>query len=134
MKNCVYVAFFTDFCAFDVQNFNPNPFFEDTKLTKTFLFSNEGTTKITGTTIKWKEGKDLANGVNHDKKGSKRPFFDESFLNWFSETQEKDLAEGFHDEIARILSGWIGLMSDAKIAKSSSAKKSFDECHYLQES
>ncbi|KAK9138231.1 hypothetical protein Sjap_008825 [Stephania japonica] len=41
---------------------------------------------------------DLANGVNHDKKGSKRPFSDESFLSWFSETQQKDLAEGFHDE------------------------------------
>ncbi|KAK9116751.1 hypothetical protein Sjap_015698 [Stephania japonica] len=80
------------------QNFNPIPFFEDTKLTKTFLFSDEGTTKITGTTIKWKEGKDLANGVNHDKKGSKRPFSDESFLRWFSETWKKDLAEGFHDE------------------------------------
>ncbi|KAK9102912.1 hypothetical protein Sjap_020166 [Stephania japonica] len=45
-------------------------------------------------------GKDLANGVNHDKKGSKRPFSDESFLSWFSETQQKDLAEGFHDEVA----------------------------------
>ncbi|KAK9096563.1 hypothetical protein Sjap_022060 [Stephania japonica] len=32
-------------------------FFEDIKLTKTFLFSDKGTTKITGTTIKWKEGK-----------------------------------------------------------------------------
>ncbi|KAK9107644.1 hypothetical protein Syun_023655 [Stephania yunnanensis] len=84
-------------------NFNPNPFFEDTKLTKTFLFSDEGTTKITGTTIKWKDGKDLANGVNHEKKGSKRPFSDESFLSWFSETQQKDLAEGFHDEVAEII-------------------------------
>ena len=38
------------------QNFNQNPYFEDTKLTKTFMFFDEGTTKITGTAIKWKEG------------------------------------------------------------------------------
>ena len=37
------------------QNFNENPYFEDPKLTKTFIFFGEGTTKITGTTIKWKE-------------------------------------------------------------------------------
>ncbi|EXC20616.1 Protein SET [Morus notabilis] len=37
-------------------NFNNNPYFEDAKLSKTFTFSDEGTTKISGTTIKWKEG------------------------------------------------------------------------------
>ncbi|XP_039062151.1 NAP1-related protein 2-like [Hibiscus syriacus] len=36
-------------------NFNPNPYFEDTKLTKTFTFLDEGT-RITATQIKWKEG------------------------------------------------------------------------------
>ncbi|KAL0001677.1 hypothetical protein SO802_015458 [Lithocarpus litseifolius] len=36
-------------------NFNENPYFEDPKLPKTFIFFGEGTTKITGTTIKWKE-------------------------------------------------------------------------------
>ena len=35
---------------------NSNPFFEDTKLTKTFTFSDEGITKIPATSIKWKEG------------------------------------------------------------------------------
>lgn len=39
------------------QNFSPNPYFEDTKLTKTYTFLEEGTTKITATPIKWKEGK-----------------------------------------------------------------------------
>lgn len=39
------------------QNFSPNPYFDDTKLTKTFTFLDEGTTKITATPIKWKEGK-----------------------------------------------------------------------------
>ncbi|KAL6965942.1 hypothetical protein U1Q18_048510, partial [Sarracenia purpurea var. burkii] len=40
----------------DQKNFGPNPYFEDTKLTKTFTFLDEGTTKITATSIKWKEG------------------------------------------------------------------------------
>ncbi|XP_010258384.1 PREDICTED: NAP1-related protein 2-like [Nelumbo nucifera] len=84
-------------------NFNPNPYFEDTKLTKTFTFFDEGTTKITGTTIKWKEGMDIANGVNHEKKGNKRPLAEESFFNWFSETQQKDITEGIHDEVAEII-------------------------------
>lgn len=39
-----------------VQNFSPNSYFEDSKLTKTFAFLEEGTTKITATPIKWKEG------------------------------------------------------------------------------
>ncbi|XP_042502647.1 NAP1-related protein 2-like [Macadamia integrifolia] len=84
-------------------NFNPNPHFEDTKLTKTFTFFDEGTTKITGTTIKWKEGMDVANGSNHEKKGSKRPLAEESFFSWFSETQQKDISEGIHDEVAEII-------------------------------
>ncbi|KAF8389428.1 hypothetical protein HHK36_026123 [Tetracentron sinense] len=84
-------------------NFNPNPYFEDTKLMKTFSFFDEGTTKITGTTIKWKEGMDTTNGVNHEKKGSKRPLTDESFFSWFSETQQKDVTEGIHDEVAEII-------------------------------
>lgn len=36
--------------------FKTNPYFEDTKLTKTFTFLEEGMTKITATNIKWKEG------------------------------------------------------------------------------
>ncbi|XP_058096523.1 NAP1-related protein 2-like isoform X2 [Magnolia sinica] len=84
-------------------HFSPNPYFEDTKLTKTFSFYDEGTTKITGTTIKWKEGMNIANGAVPEKKGSKRPFAEESFFSWFSETQQKDLSEGLHDEVAEII-------------------------------
>ncbi|XP_042497765.1 NAP1-related protein 2-like isoform X2 [Macadamia integrifolia] len=87
----------------DQKSFGPNPHFEDTKLTKTFTFFDEGTTKITGTTIKWKEGMDIANGGNHEKKGSKRPIAEESFFSWFSETQQKDISEGIHDEVAEII-------------------------------
>ncbi|KAF1887263.1 hypothetical protein Lal_00040863 [Lupinus albus] len=57
-------------------NFKPNPYFEDTKLTKTYTFHDEGATKITATPIKWKEGKGIPNGVDHEKKGNKRAFVD----------------------------------------------------------
>ncbi|KAG2714313.1 hypothetical protein I3760_03G021200 [Carya illinoinensis] len=83
-------------------NVDENPYFEETKLTKTFTFYDEGTTKITGTNIKWKEGTAASNGVNHVKKGNKRPLAEESFFSWFSETQQKDVAE-LHDEIAELI-------------------------------
>lgn len=84
-------------------NFKPNPYFEDTKLTKTITFFEDGTTKITGTTIKWKEGMGTTSGVTLEKKGNKRLPTDESFFSWFSETQQKDIAEGLHDEVAEII-------------------------------
>ncbi|KAK1289765.1 hypothetical protein QJS10_CPB18g01357 [Acorus calamus] len=84
-------------------NFKPNPYFEDTKLTKTFSFFDEGTTSITGTQIKWKEGKDISNGVANDKKGNKRPHAEESFFSWFSETQQKNVSEVINDEVADII-------------------------------
>ncbi|KAK2994640.1 hypothetical protein RJ640_025694 [Escallonia rubra] len=85
-------------------NFKSNPYFEDTKLKKTYTFYDEGTTKITGTTIKWKEGMGAANGVDDEKKGNKRPASDESsFFCWFGETQQKDILEGLHDEVAEII-------------------------------
>lgn len=83
-------------------NFNPNPYFEDLKLTKTFTFLDEGTTKITATTIKWKEGMGIPNGVSHEKKGNKRTMPEESFFIWFSESQFKDMDE-INDEVADII-------------------------------
>ncbi|KAL0332066.1 UNVERIFIED_CONTAM: NAP1-related protein 2 [Sesamum calycinum] len=38
-------------------NFKANPYFENTELTKTIKFFDEGTLRSTGTTIRWKEGK-----------------------------------------------------------------------------
>ncbi|VFQ96927.1 unnamed protein product [Cuscuta campestris] len=84
-------------------NFKTNPYFEDAKLVKTFTFHEEGTTQITGTDIKWKEGMGIANGGEHDKKGNKRPPPEESFFTWFTETQQKDIADGFSDEVAEII-------------------------------
>ncbi|KAF7819701.1 NAP1-related protein 2-like [Senna tora] len=83
-------------------NFKENPYFEDSNLTKTFTFFDDGTTKITGTTIKWKEGMGAANRVPQETKGNKRPLACESFFSWFGETQQKDLAE-FGDEVAEII-------------------------------
>ncbi|KAL0357471.1 UNVERIFIED_CONTAM: NAP1-related protein 2 [Sesamum calycinum] len=54
----------------DQKHFKPNPYFEDTKLTKTFTFLEEGTTRITATSIKWKEGMGISNGVVEEKKGN----------------------------------------------------------------
>ncbi|KAM2014705.1 NAP1-related protein 2-like isoform X1 [Malus sylvestris] len=77
-------------------NFNGNPYFEDTKLTKTFTFIDGETTKIIGTPIKWKEGMGLANGVTDEKNGKKRPHVDESFFSLFDSAIE-------HDEMVEII-------------------------------
>ncbi|WOK97600.1 hypothetical protein Cni_G06308 [Canna indica] len=84
-------------------NFSTNPYFEDTFLTKIYSFFDDGTTNVTGTTIKWKEGMKVANGVSHVKEGDKRPLTEESFFTWFGETQLKSLSEGFSDEVAEII-------------------------------
>lgn len=81
-------------------NFSSNPFFEDTKLTKTFSFSDEGLISTTCSPIKWKEGMDICNGDSSGKKGKKRPANDDSFFNWFSEEQKNDVN---YDEIAEII-------------------------------
>ncbi|KAJ0790037.1 putative nucleosome assembly protein (NAP) [Helianthus annuus] len=62
-------------------NFSSNPYFEDTKLTKTITFLDEGSTKVTATPIKWKEGMGLSNGVSHEKNGKKRPHEDDRLIN-----------------------------------------------------
>ncbi|CAL0307206.1 unnamed protein product [Lupinus luteus] len=85
-------------------NFKPNPYFEDAKLIKTYTFLDEGTTKITATPIKWKEGKGIPNGVDHQKKGKKRDLFYVSFFSWFSDSEEKDDdMDDIHDEVAELI-------------------------------
>ncbi|KAL0544729.1 hypothetical protein IC582_019851 [Cucumis melo] len=59
--------------SLNLQSFNENPYFEDRKLEKTYTFFEDGAIKITGTTIKWKDGSGASNGVNGEKKGKKRP-------------------------------------------------------------
>ncbi|XP_072977727.1 NAP1-related protein 2-like [Typha angustifolia] len=84
-------------------NFSPNSYFEDICLKKTYSFLDDGTTNITGTAIKWKHGRNTADGDTHELNGSKRPFPDESFFSWFGETTKKDISEGFSDEVAEII-------------------------------
>ncbi|CAM8910880.1 hypothetical protein QQ045_031438 [Rhodiola kirilowii] len=81
-------------------NFNSNPYFEDSKLSKTFNFLEEGTVKVTSTSIKWKEGMGVSNGANNEKKGNKRPLEEESFFSWFEEGEDMD---EMNDEIADII-------------------------------
>ncbi|XP_050945175.1 NAP1-related protein 2-like [Cucumis melo] len=83
-------------------SFNENPYFEDRKLEKTYTFFEDGAIKITGTTIKWKDGSGASNGVNGEKKGKKRPLTEDSFFSWFGETDQKDITE-LHDEVAEII-------------------------------
>ncbi|XP_073122899.1 NAP1-related protein 2-like isoform X2 [Henckelia pumila] len=84
-------------------NFDPNPYFENSELTKTFTFLEEGTTTITATSIKWKEGMDIPNGVVEEKNGNKRSHVEESFFTWFNETQHKGNMVEIHDEVAEII-------------------------------
>ncbi|KAJ4916143.1 NAP1-related protein 2 [Raphanus sativus] len=85
-------------------HFNPNPYFEDEKLIKTFTFLEEGSTKITATPIRWKEGKGLPNGVSQEKNGNKRALPEESFFTWFSDAQHKeDLDVEINDEVADVI-------------------------------
>ncbi|KAH9308258.1 hypothetical protein KI387_036169 [Taxus chinensis] len=83
--------------------FRLNPYFEDMKLVKVFRFSDDGTTSISGSTVKWKDGMDLTNGVGPEKEGRKRSLQEESFFKWFSETQEKVPSDVIHDEVAEII-------------------------------
>ncbi|KAK6123039.1 hypothetical protein DH2020_043221 [Rehmannia glutinosa] len=79
--------------------FSPNPYFEDTKLTKTFTFLEEGITKINATSIKWKEGMGIPNGIAEEKKG-KRSHAEESFFSWFNDSEHKGDIFEIHDEEA----------------------------------
>ncbi|PIN25795.1 DNA replication factor/protein phosphatase inhibitor SET/SPR-2 [Handroanthus impetiginosus] len=83
--------------------FNPNPYFEDTKLTKIFTFLEDGITKITATSIKWKEGMGIPNGVAEEKKGNKRSHAEESFFSWFTGSEHKGVMFEIHDEVADII-------------------------------
>ncbi|KAJ0578206.1 putative nucleosome assembly protein (NAP) [Helianthus annuus] len=86
-------------------NFSSNPYFENTKLTKTITFLDEGSTKVTATPIKWKEGMGLSNGVSHEKNGKKRPHEDDSFFSWFSGTYQKGdmMMDAIHGEFAEMI-------------------------------
>jgi template-activating factor I len=76
-------------------NFNPNPYFENTKIVKYVTVLGEKKTKVTNTPIKWKEGKELILNENSPS--------DFSFFNWFSEPEKKGRMNEIHDKIADII-------------------------------
>ncbi|WJX60727.1 hypothetical protein P8452_45902 [Trifolium repens] len=75
-------------------NFNPNPYFENTKIVKYVTVLGEKRTKVTNTPIKWKEGKEILNENSPS---------DFSFFNWFSEPEKKGVMHDIHDKIADII-------------------------------
>jgi template-activating factor I len=84
-------------------NFRENPYFSDSKLTKVFSFSDDGTTSVSGTQPNWKAGMDLTNGVVPEKEGLKRPHVEDSFFKWFSDTEAKVSLDGIQDEVAEVI-------------------------------
>ncbi|KAG8082119.1 hypothetical protein GUJ93_ZPchr0014g47316 [Zizania palustris] len=83
--------------------FSPNPYFEDTKLTKAYSFSDDGSVKVKATSIKWKEGMDIVNDNAYMKKGDKRILIDESFFTWFDDKKNRSFAHGGMDEVADVI-------------------------------
>ncbi|GFP96287.1 nap1-related protein 2 [Phtheirospermum japonicum] len=81
-------------------NFKANPYFENAKLSKTINFSDDGTLKSTGTTIKWKPGKAPADIINDDmKEGNKRPLPQKSFRPDTLEVDQDWVAELIKEEL-----------------------------------
>ncbi|KAL2462933.1 NAP1-related protein 2 [Forsythia ovata] len=109
-------------------NFKPNPYFEDAKLTKTFTFLEDGTTKISSSSIKWKEGMVIPNGVD-ETKGNKRSHSEESFFTWFSDTPHKDDIVEIQDEVAEIIKDdlWPNPLTYFNIENGSDSSEENDE-------
>ncbi|GMJ15127.1 NAP1-related protein 2 [Hibiscus trionum] len=113
-------------------NFNSNPYFEDTKLTKTFTFLY-GSVKVTATKIKWKRDMGVASGADHKKKGNKRKFTVEmnSFFTWFLEAEKDDDGEEVVDEISEIIKNelWPNPLTYFNYVTSFSSEKFPDFCY-----
>ncbi|KAF0890391.1 hypothetical protein E2562_002782 [Oryza meyeriana var. granulata] len=83
--------------------FSPNPYFEDTKLTKIYTFSGNEAVKVKATSIRWKKGMDIANDGAYTKKQVKRILIDESFFTWFNSEKNGSFAHGAMDEVADVI-------------------------------
>ncbi|XP_026448347.1 NAP1-related protein 2-like isoform X2 [Papaver somniferum] len=80
-------------------NFEENPYFKNSSLTKEFKLSHEGIIEAKGTTITWKTGKGITAGL--EEKGSEQSNTDmnKSFFTWFCEDPKKKL----RDEVANLI-------------------------------
>ncbi|KAL8475670.1 hypothetical protein ACS0TY_028363 [Phlomoides rotata] len=79
--------------------FKPNPYFYNTKLTKTIKLFDDGTLKSVGSGIFWKQGKKPKGESNGRIGGNKRPVRWQSFFNWFGHP----LVEMDEDVVAEII-------------------------------
>uniref|UniRef100_A0A453C4U6 NAP1-related protein 2 n=1 Tax=Aegilops tauschii subsp. strangulata TaxID=200361 RepID=A0A453C4U6_AEGTS len=104
---CIYKLWFPSLCLhvlnLNWQAFSSNPYFEDTKLTKTCSFSDDGKITVKATTINWKDGMDIANGKAYTENGEKRLLIDESFFTWFNDAKNKSFSDGVMDEVADVI-------------------------------
>ncbi|GKB95347.1 NAP1-related protein 2-like protein isoform X1, partial [Tanacetum coccineum] len=117
-------------------NFSPNSYFEDAKLTKTFTFTDDGTTKITATPIKWKEGMPVlpestpkhpplaANGIGEIVLGK-----DKEACRECDKNVPIECFEGFNGQWAKVtVSGYDTQLVDVGGVKENSVKESGNEC------
>ncbi|KAI3924606.1 hypothetical protein MKW92_042653, partial [Papaver armeniacum] len=83
-------------------NFDVNPYFENSNLTKTFVFSNGGISSVTCTKIKWKEGRDITCRLEENIPVTEWDgYTDESFFTWFSDPVGEDTFDlGLYDQLA----------------------------------
>ncbi|KAI3935325.1 hypothetical protein MKW92_048639 [Papaver armeniacum] len=79
-------------------NFDKNPYFKNSSLTKNFKISEKGIFDVRCTPIIWKNGKGNTAGL--EEKSSKQSHTDmpKSFFTWFEDPTEK-----FNDEVANLI-------------------------------
>jgi len=81
--------------------FDPNPFFKNKTLSKTFQYNDDGELHVVPTKVEWKEGMDLTKRVRNKGEGGKRTADEsESFFNWFNdEDQDLELGEIIKEDL-----------------------------------
>ncbi|MCL7047161.1 hypothetical protein MKW94_015171 [Papaver nudicaule] len=63
-----------------ILEFDQNPYFKNSRLTKTFYYSHDGITDSSGTKIEWKAGEGITAGPEEKRK---------SFFTWFEESTKE---------------------------------------------
>ncbi|KAI3850462.1 hypothetical protein MKW98_000272 [Papaver atlanticum] len=77
-------------------NFNKNPYFTNTSLTKKISFCEDGVTNLSAVDIKWEVEMDVATEYQHDTSVTNTSFF-----TWFCAPQV--LKTGYHDEVCGLI-------------------------------
>jgi len=83
--------------------FDPNAYFKNKTLSKTFTYNEDGELTVVPTKVEWKEGMDLTKRVKSKAEGGKRTADEnasESFFNWFNdEDQDLELGEIIKEDL-----------------------------------